>query len=603
MFIPGNSQMGFSEAPAALLTIDPGAAGVLRRVDRSALCGMLRRLPPEELEAALRLKLVPVVSVPGLVLHVACGTAALADGRRRGYTIVGYAEAQDLLAAARAVHGPYLLREATFGLARRMPLFSASRRLTPAQSTFLILLAAAAVVAAIHLPGAALWLLASLAGGMFFLSVVALRLLCFMPPVTARRPAPAALSEGELPAYSVLVPLFRETSVLDQLMTALGALRYPPEKLDIKLILEEEDILMQRAVAQLTLAPQFEVIVVPAGLPQTKPRALNYALPFCRGELLTIYDAEDVPEPDQLLKAAWRFASEPPELACLQAQLTFFNAGENWMTRQFTAEYAVLFGVLLPVLADHRLPLPLGGTSNHFRVEALRQVGAWDPFNVTEDADLGLRLARHGYDTGTLDSLTREEANTRLPNWLRQRARWLKGFLATWLVHMRQPARLMRELGPAGFWAAQGVTIGVFASVLLHPICMAATLWLFIRYPLLPDGSGLFVLAMSGINLLVFTAGYAAAILLTRRALRRRGFFGWTWTLASMPAYWLLMSAAAWLALWQFISAPFHWNKTEHGLSALQRNGEARVRPGRGTAPARPPHLPRRSRGAASPHG
>ena len=609
MFFSGSSHEGFGEAPAALLTIDPGDAGVLRRVDRGALCGMLRRLPAEELEVALRLKLVPVVSVPGLVLHVACGSAALAEGRRRGFRIVGYAEAQDLLAAARGVHGPYLLREATFGLARRMPLFSASRRLTPAQSAVLVVLAAAAAAGAIHLPAAALWLVASLVSGLFFLSVVALRLLCFMPPVSRRKPAPPGLSEAELPAYSVLVPLFRETSVLGQLVTALGGMRYPAEKLDIKLILEEEDVGMQRAVAAMALPPQFEVIVVPAGRPQTKPRALNYALAFCRGELLTIYDAEDIPDPDQLLKAARRFASEPRELACLQAQLTFFNPAENWMTRQFTAEYAMLFGVLLPVLADHRLPLPLGGTSNHFRVEALRQVGAWDPFNVTEDADLGIRLARHGYDTGTLDSLTREEANTRLPNWMRQRARWLKGFLATWLVHMREPGRLMRELGPAGFWTAQGVTIGVFASVLLHPICMAATLWLFARYPMLPEGAGLFVLAMSGINLLVFTAGYAAAILLTRRALRRRGFFGWGGTIATMPVYWLLMSAAAWLALWQFISAPFHWNKTEHGLSSMQRNGAAgrswwtRFRPSRGTAPGHPPRLPRRSRGAASHRG
>ena len=229
-------------------------------------------------------------------------------------------------------------------------------------------------------------------------------------------------------------------------------------------------------MARLPLPPQFEIIVVPAGRPQTKPRALNYALPFCRGELLTIYDAEDIPEPDQLRKAARRFAAAAPELACLQAQLTFFNPNENWLTRQFTAEYAMLFGRLLPVLADHRLPLPLGGTSNHFRTAVLRAVGGWDPFNVTEDADLGLRLARHGYDTGTLDSLTYEEANTRLPNWMRQRARWLKGFLATWLVHMRDPARLMREVGPAGFWVAQAVTIGVFASALLHPLCLVATL-------------------------------------------------------------------------------------------------------------------------------
>ena len=372
------------------------------------------------------------------------------------------------------------------------------------------------------------------------------------------------------PVYSVLVPLFRETAVLGQLVSAHTKLRYPVEKLDIKLILEEEDVGMQAAVAGLRLPPRFEVIVVPAGRPQTKPRALNYALAFSRGELLTIYDAEDIPEPDQLEKAARRFAGEGPEFACLQAQLTFFNPNENWLTRQFTAEYAMLFGRLLPVLAEHRLPLPLGGTSNHFRTAALRAVGGWDPFNVTEDADLGLRLARHGYETGTFDSLTYEEANTRLANWMRQRARWLKGFLATWLVHMRDPPRLMRELGPAGFWVAQAVTIGVFASALLHPLCLAATLVLVALHPALPDQAGFATVAIAGLNLLVFIAGYALAIVLTRQALRQRGISGWHGTLATMPFYWLLMSAAAWLALWQFIAAPFHWNKTEHGLSRLQ---------------------------------
>jgi cellulose synthase/poly-beta-1,6-N-acetylglucosamine synthase-like glycosyltransferase len=573
-----DSQYGFGEAPAPPLTIEGTAADVLPRIDREALCGMLRRLPQEDLDAALRSKLVPVVSVPGMVLHAACGPAALAEAQRRGLRIVGTADAHDLIAAARGVHGPFLLREATFGLARRMPHFSARRRLTGPQTAVGLALATLIAAAALLLPWEAFWLFASLASGLFFLSVVALRLLCLMPPIKRKQPTGRSpLNEEELPAYSVLVPLFRETSVLGQLTGALARLRYPAEKLDIKLILEEEDVGMQAAVAKLALPPQFEVIVVPAGKPQTKPRALNYALAFCRGELLTIYDAEDIPDPDQLRKSAERFAAAGPELACLQAQLTFFNPNENWLARQFTAEYALLFARLLPVMADHRLPLPLGGTSNHFRTDVLRAVGGWDPFNVTEDADLGLRLARHGYETGTLDSLTHEEANTSLPNWMRQRARWLKGFLATWLVHMRDPVLLMRELGPAGFWVAQAVTIGVFASVLLHPICLAATFALLALYPALPEGAGLAVIVVSGINLLVFIAGYVLGIMLTRDALRHRGIFGWHATLATMPIYWLLMSGAAWLALWQFITAPFHWNKTVHGLSRFQGAG----RPGR----------------------
>jgi len=328
---------------------------------------------------------------------------------------------------------------------------------------------------------------------------------------------------------------------------------------------------MQRAVAAISLPPQFEVIVVPSGEPQTKPRALNYGLRFARGELLTIFDAEDIPDPRQLRLAAGKFAGLPPDVACLQAQLAFYNANENWLTRQFTIEYATLFGLLLPALANHRLPLPLGGTSNHFRIHVLREVGAWDPFNVTEDADLGFRLARAGYETATFESRTYEEASVKLKNWLKQRARWLKGFLATWLVHMRQPSRLMNELGPAGFWAAQALTIGVFVSALLHPFCLAATLLLLILEPVPPPGASLVVIGLAGLNLLVFVLGYSVSIAAGRRALRGRSITAWIFPLATMPAYWVLLSAAAWMALWQFVFAPFHWNKTEHGLSRFHK--------------------------------
>lgn len=561
---------GFGESSASPLSIAGGEGEVLPRLSQPALCDLLRRLPGDELTDALRNRILRAVSLPGVVFHAACGGPAVRLARERGLGVLGYAEPGDFLQAVNRVHRAALLREATSGLARRWPMLSASRRLTAAQY--------AVLVSAVAMTGAAAWLmplhlflaLAATVSGTFFLAVVALRLLCLMPRLQRSPPPMAEIADGDWPVYSVLVPLFREVAVLGQLTAALRRLRYPPERLDIKLILEEDDILMQRAVAELPLDDRFEVIVVPAGLPQTKPRALNYALQFCRGALLTIYDAEDIPQRDQLRMAARRFAAAPRELACLQAQLTFYNPKESWLTRQFTAEYATLFGEVLPVLAEHNLPLPLGGTSNHFRVEVLRSVGAWDPYNVTEDADLGLRLARFGYDTGVLDSLTHEEANTRLGNWMRQRARWLKGFLVTWLVHMREPLLFMREVGPAGFWAAQALTIGVFASVLLHPLCMGATVALWIAYPVLPKGTGPAFVLLSGLNLAVLLSGYGASIMLTRRALLRRGITGWHGTLASMPVYWVLMSVAAWLALWQFATRPFHWNKTEHGLSSVQ---------------------------------
>ncbi|MFO1133340.1 MAG: glycosyltransferase [Hyphomicrobiales bacterium] len=540
------------------------------RLHVAALCDLLRRLPREDLADALRHKILRAVNLPGVVFHVACGLPAVRRARAHGLGIVGYGEMADFAAAVRAVHGNALLREATWGLARRWPMFSASRLMTPQQVAVLMLLVAGIALTGWLLPGPLFLALVSAVSGGFFLAVVALRMLCLLPPVKRAEDAVEPVAEADWPVYSVLVPLFRETRVLAQLMAALGQLRYPGDRLDIKLILEEDDILMQRAVAGLTLAPHVEVIVVPAGRPQTKPRALNYALQFCRGELLTIYDAEDIPEPDQLEKAARRFAAAPRELACLQAQLSFYNPTENWLTRQFTAEYAALFGELLRTLDNHNLPLPLGGTSNHFRVEVLRAVGAWDAWNVTEDADLGLRLARLGYDTGVLDSVTFEEANMRLGNWMRQRARWLKGFLVTWLVHMREPGLLIRELGPAGFWASQALTLGVFASVLLHPLCMLATVILAVLYPSLPRGTGLSYVMLAGMNLFVLVAGYVVSIMLTRRALQRRGISGWHGTLATMPLYWMLMSCAGWMALWQFLVRPFHWSKTEHGLSSVQ---------------------------------
>jgi len=274
-----------------------------------------------------------------------------------------------------------------------------------------------------------------------------------------------------------------------------------------------------------------------------------------------------VPEPNQLRQVAGEFLNADERLACLQAQLTSYNPNENWLTRQFTVEYATLFGLILPALAARNLPLTLGGTSNHFRTHILRKVGGWDSHNVTEDADLGLRLARLGFRTGVVNSFTDEEANSQFVNWLAQRARWLKGFMQTWLVHMRNPVRTGRELGPTGFWTLQALTAGNFVSALFHPFLLALTLWLLITDP--PHAS-VSTMMLASLNLEVFVLGYGVAMLAGVKALRRLGLKGWWFTIATMPFYWLLMSLAAWLALWQFIFAPFKWNKTEHGLSKLQ---------------------------------
>ncbi len=373
-----------------------------------------------------------------------------------------------------------------------------------------------------------------------------------------------AADTASLPLYTILVPLLHEADMLPGLIAALDRLDYPQSRLDIKLILEEDDQETRAALRALSLPPCYDVIVVPASDPKTKPKACNYALHFAQGAFTVIYDAEDRPCPDQLRKAVAMFAHCPQDVVCLQASLGYYNASQNWLTRQFAIEYAVWFRLVLPALHKLALPIPLGGTSNHFRTDALKEMGGWDPYNVTEDADLGMRLARLGYRCAILDSITEEEANSRLGNWLRQRSRWLKGFLQTWLVHMRRPCELYRALGPGGFVGFHAVIGGTLATSLAPLIVIAFTLghelpalWGARPVPLRSYQSAGFSLAALGFSV----AALAAMIGLKRARL------GHLWrSLAGMPFYWGLTSAALCKALWQFARAPHYWEKTVHGL-------------------------------------
>ncbi len=351
-------------------------------------------------------------------------------------------------------YGPRLAREAENGLSRKQPRFSASTGANGWQTVCLAMMGGLFAGAAIFAPREAL-VIYSAALSLMFLLTISLRLAAaahaaYVHAAGRKRQIPR-LRDAELPRYSVLVAMYREARVLPDLVAALEALDYPPAKLDIKLVLEEVDAETIAAANALHLPPHFEVMVVPDGAPRTKPRALNYALQFATGDYLVIYDAEDRPDPDQLRKAAGRFRDAPREVVCLQARLTFDNASENWLSKQFAIEYASLFAGILPMLDAARLPLPLGGTSNHFRTGILRKIGAWDPHNVTEDADLGIRLYRRGFGPRCWIPTTYEEAACQPGNWLRQRTRWLKGWVQTYGVHMRQPFRLARELGVGGF--------------------------------------------------------------------------------------------------------------------------------------------------------
>jgi cellulose synthase/poly-beta-1,6-N-acetylglucosamine synthase-like glycosyltransferase len=466
---------------------------------------------------------------------------------------------------------PTLARHAVEGLALRRPAQSARTRIALWQRLAFCFATLALLAALALTPAATLW--AVTAGlALLFVPLIGFRLLAAQGLLVSlgdgdRSRQPRA-SDRELPIYTLLVPLYREAHMLPQLVRALSRLDYPAAKLDIKIILEASDHETIVAAWRLRLPDSFELVIVPELAPRTKPKALNYALPLARGEYVAVYDAEDRPEPGQLRQALNAFRLGPPDLAAVQARLGLYNALDNFLTRQFTVEYCALFDGLLPALDRLQLPIPLGGTSNHFRASALKWLMAWDPFNVTEDADLGIRLARNGYRCAMLGSTTYEEAPAGFMSWLRQRTRWLKGYMQTWLVHMRDPRALWRELGPRGFLAFQIMVAGTLLSALVHPWFYAlagfdlATRGL-LGLPESPFGWPFWLIACFDLSM-----GYLASMVLGVLTLRRRGYASLLAQIPLMPIYWLLISAAAYRALWQFATARFEWEKTEHGLAA-----------------------------------
>ncbi|HVV94482.1 MAG TPA: glycosyltransferase family 2 protein [Hyphomicrobiales bacterium] len=340
------------------------------------------------------------------------------------------------------------------------------------------------------------------------------------------------------------------------------------------MLVEGDDTETEAALARHRLPGHIEVLRLPAGLPRTKPRALNVALAAARGSFLVIYDAEDRPDPDQLCMALAAFAAGPPALACVQAALTIDNSHDGWLTRLFTIEYAALFDAFLPSLAALGLPFPLGGSSNHFRVAALRDVGAWDPWNVTEDADLGLRLARRGYGMTTIPSSTFEEAPNRLGLWMRQRTRWLKGYSLTWWIHACRPRLLLADLGVVRFLALNAIVAGVPLSAMTLPVLLADFVW---RLPhMLANGTSVAEAPLAYVDAANLVFGFGATAWLAVAGIRRRRLRGYLGDVCWMPVYWLLSSVAAYRALFQLAAAPHLWEKTEHGLARTsRRNNDA----------------------------
>ena len=371
-----------------------------------------------------------------------------------------------------------------------------------------------------------------------------------------------------LPAYTVLVPLYREAGMVEDLVSHLVALDYPASKLQILILLEADDHASRDAVALHAVSPLFETVVVPPGGPRTKPKALTYALPFARGDYLVVFDAEDRPEADQLRRAAAAFR-EHPDLGCLQARLTPDNLN-GWFARMFAIEYAANFEIVLPALADARVPLPLGGTSNHFPRRVLERVSGWDPYNVTEDADLGIRLARFGYRSATLLSRTYEEAPETLALWLPQRRRWIKGWMQTAIVCVAGPVPAGMRLSWMEGLAVHGtITAGVL-GLLLYPVSFVLAAAMLMA----PSGGwseqALWQWAWRALNMNLVVIVVAAAVCAARgvRGIGVPRLLPW---IACLPVYWAFMSYAAWGALFQLIRSPSSWEKTPHGVARQRR--------------------------------
>jgi cellulose synthase/poly-beta-1,6-N-acetylglucosamine synthase-like glycosyltransferase len=387
-----------------------------------------------------------------------------------------------------------------------------------------------------------------------------------------------AVDESTLPTFTILVPAYKEPEVIGHLVDNLAALNYPSHLLQIRLLLEQDDDDTIRAAEALNLAAPFEIVVVPPGEPRTKPKALNYALLSSTGDLVCIYDAEDRPDPMQLRKVAAVFAKVGPEYACVQAELAYFNSDENIVTRWFATEYRTWFTQFLPALSSVDAPIPLGGTSNHIRRDLLVEMGAWDPYNVTEDADLGIRLRRRGYRVAVVDSITYEEANTDAVNWVKQRSRWYKGYAQTWLVHMRNPLATYREVGLGGFIRFNLFVGGTPLLAALNPISwMLVLTWFTLQPKFIMDiiPTPMYYAGMAGWLVGNFAFWYLNLMVAYDFRDQPRVFRA----ALLLPIYWVMMSMAAIKAFVQLAFNPNYWEKTQHGLSALGTPVAGTLRP------------------------
>ncbi len=457
------------------------------------------------------------------------------------------------------------------GFADRVPLMSARNLVSRGQRNFLIGLLVAIVIGLVL--SVQLTVIAIIASfTLLYLIAVVYRTYLFtrssksnaLEIVTDEEAL--TVPDSDLPFYTILLPVYNEASVIIKLIENLGQMDYPAGRLEVLLLVEEDDEETLEALRTAHPPSQFKLVVIPPAEPRTKPKALNFGLTLARGDIVAVYDAEDTPDILQLRRAAVALGRYGPEVACVQGQLSYRNATQNIITRWFTVEYAMWFSFFLPGLVTLDAPIPLGGTSNHFRRSVLRTLGGWDPYNVTEDCDLGIRMFREHYQIKVLQSPTLEEANSDFVNWVKQRSRWYKGYLQTFLIHLRSPRQLRKEIGLKGVGHLCAFVGGTPILAVVNPVFWFLTLLWFIAHPLFLKE--IFPAPVYYVGLLLWAFGNFLLwylTVLTARHTRPQGL-----VLAAMlvPVYWAMMSIAAVKAMWQLIVTPSFWEKTAHGLES-----------------------------------
>jgi cellulose synthase/poly-beta-1,6-N-acetylglucosamine synthase-like glycosyltransferase len=404
-------------------------------------------------------------------------------------------------------------------------------------------------------------------GDLIFNLILILKSFIHSPEILIDQKEIDNLKDHQLPLYTIFCPLYKEWEVLPQFVTAISRLNYPKDKLQVLLLLEENDQKTIEVAQSCRLPKYFEIIVVPHSLPKTKPKALNYGLLFAKGEYAVIYDAEDIPEKDQLKKAYLAFSRVDKKTICIQAKLNYYNPHQNLLTRLFAAEYSLWFDLILVGLQSIHAPIPLGGTSNHFRLESLHQLKGWDPFNVTEDCDLGIRLAKKGYHTAMMDSTTLEEANSKPLNWLRQRSRWIKGYIQTYFVHMRCPRDFLLNRQSPDRLTFQLIVGGKILSIFINPIMWLTTLSYFLlRATVGKTIESFYPAPIMYLSVFCLAVGNFLYLYYYMIGCAKREYFDLLKYVFLVPLYWLGMSLAGWKALYEIVFSPHYWAKTIHGF-------------------------------------